>query len=190
MSLKAYKTDNEKIQNNEDLEKIDENWEIPEKMYYNEHTWHEIKNNELSLYKPFYVENSTNDLELNFIKYLQQNINSINWFWKNGSDDVETNFGIKIPKTGKTFRPDFIVSFKDGRIGIFDTKGGQYSDDDREKSNALSQYILNERNVMHRNVFGGLVILDNKHFRIFTHDNFETFKENPNRWEYMDNLFY
>lgn len=188
MSLKAYK--NEECRENKNLEKINKNWEIPKKMYYNENTWHELKNTTLSLYQPFYVENSTNELELNFINFLQKHSNCINWFWKNGSDNVETNFGIKIYESDRIFRPDFIVNFKDGRIGIFDTKGGQFSNDDREKSNALSQYVLNERNNMHRNVFGGLVIQDNNHFRIFTHDNFESFKENPNRWDYIDNLFY
>lgn len=187
-SIKEYKKDMQSAKDDKILEKVNEDWEVPVKKYFNDQTWHEVKNVQLSLYQPFYVENATNSLEMKFIDYLQENYEKINWFWKNGSDDVETNFGIKIPETEKTFRPDFIVSFKDGRIGIFDTKGGQYYDDDKNKSNALSLYIVNERNRKNRNVFGGLVILDDNKFRIFTHDNFESFKENPNRWEYMDNL--
>ena len=188
ISVKNFKKFIEENTDETYLEKINEQWEIPKQKYYNEHTYHEFRNVRLSLYQPFYVQNIMNDLEYEFINYLQDHSDKIEWFWKNDSDDVESNFGIKIPGKRKTFRPDFIVKFKDGRIGIFDTKGGQYPDDDKLKSDALSLYVLNERNNMKRNVFGGLVILDNNNFRIFTHDNFETFKSNPNRWEYMDNI--
>lgn len=121
------------------------------------------------------------------MNYLERHVDVIEWFWKNGSEHVESNFGIKVEGKNTTFRPDFIVKFKDGRIGIFDTKGGQYPEDDKRKSEALSEYVLKERN-KGRNVFGGLVVIDKERFRIFTHDNFETFAQNPNRWEYMDNL--
>ena len=44
------------------------------------------------------------------------------------------------------FYPDFILKTNDGRIGIFDTKGGITAENSREKAEALHKYLkkLNE----------------------------------------------
>lgn len=185
-AVKSYKQQCEQEIDITNLEKINEEWQISSDKYYNPNTFKK-QNYRLSLYQPFFVENETDGLEIEFMNYLERHADVIEWFWKNGSEHVESNFGIKVEGKNTTFRPDFIVKFKDGRIGIFDTKGGQYPEDDKRKSEALSEYVLKERN-KGRNLFGGLVVIDKERFRIFTHDNFETFAQNPNRWEYMDNL--
>lgn len=100
---------------------------------------------------------------------------------------MEQMKGIKVDNK-KTFQPDFIVKFKDGRIGIFDTKGGMFKSDDKVKSNALQRYIIEEAN-KGKNVFGGLVIKNWDHFRVFMKDGYIPFENNPEEWEYFDNLF-
>lgn len=44
------------------------------------------------------------------------------------------------------FRPDFIIKFIDGRIGVFDTKGINYMvEDTKNKAEALQVYINEKR---------------------------------------------
>ena len=51
------------------------------------------------------------------------------------------NFGIKY-NDGSTFQPDFLVMFKDGTLGIYDTKAsGQREDENKVKAEALQKYI-------------------------------------------------
>jgi type III restriction enzyme len=62
-----------------------------------------------------------------------------------GDAKNEIYFGIlfKDGDEKKTFYPDFIVKYKDGRIGIFDTKmgGTAKSEDTKLKANALAKYV-------------------------------------------------
>ena len=174
---------------NKDNEKWNNEWEIEETRNYNPQTCTEIKS-KLSLYEPLYVsvdsKGKVNELEKEFIQYLDEHNDYIEWFWENGAEHMEKNFGIKVDNK-KTFQPDFIVMFKDGRIGIFDTKGGMFKSDDKIKSNALQRYIIEERN-KGKNIIGGLVIKNWNHFRVFMKDGYIPFDNNPDEWEYFDNL--
>lgn len=119
---------------------------------------------------------------------MDQHEDKIEWFWKNGAEHMKTNFGIQ--KADKsTFQPDFIIKFKDGSIGIFDTKGGKgFNENDNEvKSNALYKYIYDERNKGH-NLFGGLVIKDGEKFKYFESTPYIPFNENPDEWKLFDEL--
>lgn len=175
---------------NSKVEKIfDEHWKIPQTKNYNPATT--IKyHSKLSLYQPLYIQKTSNNigntLEEKFIDFLDENEEEIEWFWQNGQENIKTNFGIeKIDST--VFRPDFIVKFKDGKIGIYDTKGGQYPEDDKIKSNALQKYI-SEENSKGKNVTGGLIIKNGEHFMIFNKKEFKTYQEAPKEWEYFDKL--
>lgn len=126
---------------------INEEWHIPFDKNYNPNTNIKIES-KLSIHQPLYVETKegkADKLELEFIEYLDKHENSIEYFWKNGSEHMNTNFGIA-KEDGTAFQPDFLIQFKDGRIGIFDTKAGKgYNEKDNEiKSNALQQYITDE----------------------------------------------
>lgn len=188
-SIKKYKEYKEVSLTNKDNEKWNNEWEIEETRNYNPQTCTEIKS-KLSLYEPLYVsvdsKGKVNELEKEFIQYLDEHNDYIEWFWENGAEHMEKNFGIKVDNK-KTFQPDFIVMFKDGRIGIFDTKGGMFKSDDKIKSNALQRYIIEERN-KGKNIIGGLVIKNWNHFRVFMKDGYIPFDNNPDEWEYFDNL--
>ena len=77
------------------------------------------------------------------------------------------NFGIKY-NSGSTFQPDFLVMFKNGTLGIFDTKESGYNEDDNKiKAEALQKYIKEEnKRKKEEIIFGGLVIIEGEHFRI------------------------
>lgn len=188
-SIKKYKEYHEKEIASKIEDKWDDEWEIAETKNYNPQTFTEL-DSKLSLYQPLYValdpNGKINQLEKDFIKYLDSHGEQIEWFWENGAEHMEKNFGIKVDDK-KTFQPDFIVKFKDGRIGIFDTKGGMFKSDDKIKSNALQRYII-EETYKGKNLIGGLVIKDFDHFRVFMKDGYIPFDNNPEEWEYFDNL--
>lgn len=177
-------------------EEFNDEWEIEPTKNYNTETNAEIKS-KLSLYQPLYMElkaGKMDQLEVDFINYLDLHEDKIDWFWKNGAEHMKTNFGIqKVDKT--TFQPDFIIKFKDGSIGIFDTKGGKgFNENDNEiKANALYKYIYEERSKGH-NIFGGLVI--NAKTKENEKDNFKYFESTPyvpynkdsEQWKPFDDL--
>ncbi len=65
--------------------------------------------------------------ELRAERGLEQRADKVAWWFKNGSEGADS-FGLKYWNTAekrtRLFYPDWIVKFKDGRVGIFDTKGG------------------------------------------------------------------
>lgn len=171
-------------------EEFNDEWEIEPTKNYNTETNVEIKS-KLSLYQPLFIElkaGKVDQLEVDFMNYLDLHEDKIEWFWKNGAEHMKTNFGIQ--KADKsTFQPDFIIKFKDDSIGIFDTKAGKgFNENDNEvKSNALYKYIYEERNKGH-NLFGGLVIKDGEKFKYFESTPYIPFNANPDEWKLFDEL--
>jgi type III restriction enzyme len=169
---------------------FNEKWEIPAEKNYNSETNVEFES-KLSLYQPLYVEldkGKTNALEEKFMKHLDEHTDVIEWFWKNGSEHMKTNFGIK-KADGSTFQPDFIVKFKDGRIGIFDTKAaGDREDDNKIKSDALHAFLYEQYKSGKTNFVGGLVIFEDRKFRYFDTNNYESYKQNKEKWNEFDEL--
>jgi len=177
--------DTKKIEIDEKVEEIEEwneNWEISIRRAFNPETYKSY-DYKLSLYEPCYL-NFDSQIEQDFIEYLEKNNTNIKWWWQNGGEHMALNFGIKY-NTKSTFQPDFIVQFNDGKIGIFDTKASGYQEEDNKlKGEALQQYIK-EENIKGKNLFGGLVIKDGKHFRINQKEQYKSFKECFGDWEYL-----
>ncbi len=134
-----------------------ESWEIPETLSLNGN-FKELKVN-LSVMKPFYYDFKWKTEE-SFIKFLEKS-HKIEWWFKNGDRDA-TFFAVPYVENGvkKPFYIDFIVRFKSGEIGLFDTKSGNTIKDAREKSDGLQDYIKSKNNI-----FGGIVAnTDSKNF--------------------------
>ena len=117
-----------------------------------------------------------NPTEESFIDLLEENNDKISWWWQNGSEHMALNFGIKYGN-GSTFQPDFLVMFKNGKLGIFDTKAvGQREEENKLKAEALQKYIKEEIKRKKKEViFGGLVIKEGSHFRINSDDVYKPF---------------
>jgi type III restriction enzyme len=124
-------------------------WELPEMLNYGGN-FTEFKT-KLSAMKPFYYDNKWKTEEA-FIKFLEKS-DQIEWWFKNGDRDA-TFFAVPYIENDeqKPFYVDFIVKFKDGKIGIFDTKSGNTIKDAREKSDGLQEYAKK-----HKNLSGGIV---------------------------------
>jgi len=185
-SIKNYKPVKEKEikEKIKELEEWNEEWEITENRNYNPYTYKKYDSYKLNIYEPCYL-NFDNTLEEDFIKFLEEHNDKIEWWYQNGNEHMALNFGIKY-NTKSTFQPDFIVKFKDGRIGIFDTKAsGDREDENKIKGEALQKYI-EEENKKGKKIFGGLVIKDNNQFRINQEKEYISFKENKDNWNFLE----
>lgn len=163
------------------------------KKHYTKSDYRDITNpDSKSLYKPLYVlvrnsnseEEKVNRLEENFVNYLDREP-EIDWYYKNESADNVTNFGISYNDGLNTFRPDFIVRFKNGNIGIFDTKPIDYNvEDTKIKAEALYKYIrkMNERTDAPYLV-GGIVISENyRNFYYYCEEEYYDFNRKRDNW--------
>ena len=83
---------------------------------------------------------------------------------------MRVNFGISYNNGMNTFQPDFIVKFKDGSVGIFDTKPVDHRvEDTTVKANALHNYLLdiNTNRGIAPKVIGGIVIKVGTQFYVY-----------------------
>ncbi len=135
-----------------ELQKV-EDWEIPESMSFGgAYTELEVKK---SVLLPFYYDNRWKT-EKSFIEFLEKS-NQIDWWYKNGNRD-STFFAVPYTENGEhhPFYVDFIVKFRDGSIGLLDTKSGRTIKDAREKSDGLQEFIKTNNKNGHK-LSGGIV---------------------------------
>ncbi|MDD5626012.1 MAG: DEAD/DEAH box helicase family protein [Patescibacteria group bacterium] len=127
-----------------------ENWNIPEILSFGSDYVEEDK--QRGVMKPFYV-NYLSKLEKSFTEFLDKS-GKVEWWFKNGDRDA-TFFAVPYNDNKTPFYVDFIVKFKDRKIGLFDPHGTQFSDFG-PKSDGLRKYIKDE-NKKNKNLFGGMV---------------------------------
>jgi type III restriction enzyme len=175
-------------------------FEIQGSKAYSRETYKEVKS-DLALYQPFRMKlvdsdnQLVNKLEKAFIHYLDSKPEHIDWHWHNGDERMEINFGISYSNGTSTFQPDFIVKFKDGRIGIFDTKPIDYNlEDTKIKANALFRYLEEQnkmRDSIHGKLVGGIVVSNSSNyinFYFYNEPEYVDFKESQNKWKTFDSL--
>jgi len=164
-------------------------WNIPEgPVNYNEKF---VKKDECkkSIMQPFYSDEKWQP-ERDFIKELEKSKNVV-WWFKNGDRDA-TFFAIPYELDGEQtpFYVDFIVLFKDGQIGLFDTKKGSTASVEHAgaKAEALAKYIQ-EQKKLKKNVFGGIIIQDNNGlWRYNDKEKYSLLAEKPEDWTLLDEL--
>ena len=143
-----------------------------------------------SLYSPLYVlknaSGQINYLEKNFLQYLDQQDETVEWYWENGTELMRINFGISYNNGMNTFQPDFIVKFKDGSVGIFDTKPNDETNiaDTTVKNEALSDYLynINLNRGYDPKVRGGMVCQSGTQFYIFEGREYHDYMSNHDGW--------
>ncbi len=124
-------------------------WNIPERDFFNE--YFEVYNYKKYILEPCYLKKKRSTVEEKFEGALDQS-DKVKWWYKNGERN-KTYLGIQYEHNDSlsTFYPDFIVGFKDKKIGLFETKLGKKSICDvetLEKSDILRDYInKNEKRV-------------------------------------------
>lgn len=152
----AKQTYLEEVEKREKELDINQNWEIPPSLSFSGD--YDLSEKSLSILEPFYQSKSVSMPEIKFADFLDKKIDEIDWWFKNGERD-RTYFAISCESKGEhfPFYVDWIVKYKDGRIGLFDTKAGITARDAKEKAEGLAKYIKSE-NQKGKNLFGGIVI--------------------------------
>jgi type III restriction enzyme len=141
-------------------------------------------------------KNVVNQLELAFLRYLDKHDQFIDWHWQNGSEVMEINFGISYNNGVSTFQPDFIIRFKDGTIGIFDTKPiTERAEDTKIKAEALYRY-LEETNQNREpaigKLIGGIVVSNKADYSQFYFCNekvYVDFAVSQTNWHSFNDIF-
>jgi len=131
----------------------------------------------------FFEEDS--DIEVAFIEYLEK-AKQVKWWFKNGKQDG-SNFAVSYIENGvdKPFYVDFIVMLKDGKVGLFDTKGGIYAQTAKDRAEGLAAYIANESKNS-KGLFGGIVLKDKNSWRFTDSKKYLYDKNNLKNWKYLD----
>lgn len=164
-----------------ELIKNDIPWNVPEILGYSREVIR--KNYKKSVLNPCYFEKDS-EIEVDFIDYLEKSKN-VEWWFKNGKSDA-TYFAVPHIEHGeeKPFYVDFIVQLKNGRVGLFDTKGGLTAETAKSRAEGLAKYIAEQKE--NKKIFGGIVLKDKNSWRI--NDN-KKYSYNPNNlkdWKFLD----
>ena len=154
---------------------FDENWEIPKSINYSDQ--YLVKDYEISIIQPFYENKDASSIEQNFASFLNNKSSEIEWWFKNGERDG-TFFAVprKDSEDDVPFYVDWIVKYKDGRIGLFDTKKGMTAETAGSRAKGLAKYIK-EQNEYGKKLFGGIVIEKEGSFWINSNEEY-TYDEN------------
>lgn len=164
-------------------------FKIEESRPYSIETHTELVPSIKSLYKPLYVlkdnqGNPDNQLEKDFLNYLDSQ-NVVEWYWENGTELMRVNFGISYNNGMNTFQPDFIVKFKNGSVGILDTKPVDHRvEDTTVKANALYDYLvnINTNRGLAPKIIGGIVVKVGTQFYVYLNGNYHDYNVSHNGW--------
>jgi type III restriction enzyme len=135
-----------------------ENWEVPKIRYYNaSYNREDIGNHAL---EPFFEYQGASSPEVAFKQLLVQQSDQIEWWYKNG-DQGKEHFAISyrnLQNELRLFYVDFIIKFKSGKIGLFDTKTKRSDLEAPNKHNALIDYLEKQQIAGNRRMVGGIII--------------------------------
>ena len=189
-AIEAYKG----VRQNETLKRVEESeqsydFEILEESFFNQHL-DELSEQEKYVYEPCYLSTSRLAPERSFEKFLSDNNNKIDWWWKNGENKLDY-FGIKYMYQQAiihTFYPDYLVQLIDGRLGVFETKDEHDRDGEtrtKAKAEMLQKYIRDQKD---KRIFGGIVIKRSSGWKINCKLEYKWNKCVNNNWSDWENL--
>lgn len=113
---------------------------------------------------PYYSHDNRPNTEIRFEQLIDDS-DKVDWWFKNGEKmqhyfaipfiTIDEKTGIQAPAS---FYPDYIVRYKDGTVGIYDTKAGLTitSRDTKLKSDALQEYIKS-KSTKEQKLVGGII---------------------------------
>ncbi|MDD3284367.1 MAG: DEAD/DEAH box helicase family protein [Patescibacteria group bacterium] len=168
----------EKLSEKRELQAIS-NWEVPIFITYNSR--YKKEEQPISVMKPFYVATQSEPERL-FIELLN-NSKKIKWWYKNG--EAEIKYFAILRSDDRAFYPDFIIQFKNGTIGIFETKSGFTAGEDaKERAESLQRYIK-KQNKSGKKIIGGIAIYVNGTWRYNDNDKYKYDPNNLSEWKIL-----
>lgn len=114
--------------------------------------------------QPYYELNEPSIPEQHFRAFLEQNRESIEWWYKNGDSGKEHFSVVYSVGDGENVRKgnfyvDYIIKLRNGRLCLFDTKDASGGiGDNVEKHNALIDYINDYNANNNSNMVGGIIV--------------------------------
>lgn len=105
-------------------EMVKYNWSVPEERIYNLENNRVVDSLKEHALLPFVQQNNASAQEQNFAKFLEENKESIDWWYKNG-DEGKQHYSVQYENSrGEValFYVDFVVRMKNEQIFLFDTK--------------------------------------------------------------------
>ena len=171
----------------------DEPWNVPEEIRYN--ITFAKRDYKKSIVQPYYAKTQGSStislfeedsaIEVEFIDYLEKS-KKVKWWFKNGRQDA-SYFAVPYFENGsdKPFYVDFIVATVDGKIGLFDTKGGIYAQTAGPRAEGLAAYISAATKKV-KKLFGGIVIKDKKSWRYSDERKYHYDPNDLKKWEYLE----
>lgn len=169
----------EKVSEKRELQEI-QNWEVPIFVSYNSR--YKLQSQSLSIMKPFYTATQSEPERL-FVEFLNAS-DRVKWWYKNGETEIKY-FAI-LRSDNRAFYPDFIIQFKDGTIGIFETKSGFTAGEDaKERAESLQRYIK-KQNKSGKKIIGGIAICVNGTWRYNDKENYKYNPEDLSNWKVLD----
>lgn len=137
-------------------------WEVPEVRDYNAENNSAVPEVADHALLPFVRRDDASNPEKEFEQFLEQNKDSVDWWYKNGENGKQHYAIPYIDENGEEdlFYIDFVIRMKSGKVFLFDTKS---KDSDRRavaKHNALIDY-LERQNAGGADLQGGVIIEEN-----------------------------
>ena len=135
-------------------------WQVPPEREYNDKTNHpEPAFSHIHAMIPFCQLNNVSKPEIQFEKFLDDNKECLDWWYKNGDDGMQHYAVNYVKDNGEhaLFYVDFIIRMKNGQVFLFDTKSQASDIDAPAKHNALLAYMGSGEN-RHLHLLGGVII--------------------------------
>lgn len=188
-AISAYKT----VKEDEVKRRIEESeqfypFELPAEQFYNEYT-DEIVKTKGYAYAPSYLSVDRSKPECEFEEFLNSNATKLDWWWKNG-ENKQDYFGVKYEYQDSiyTFYPDYLVKFKNGKLGIFEVKDAGDRDGNtitKAKAEALQKWITIKKR---KDVIGGIVIMKDKAWMVNSEKKYDWDKCEKGNWDQWNKL--
>ncbi|MFC2006555.1 DEAD/DEAH box helicase [Chloroflexota bacterium] len=161
----------------------DGDWNIPSALNYS--SSYRTVPAKLSIMEPFYQRDNASPVEKDFTNYLETRSKDIEWWYKNGENDA-THFAVAYDDKGimRSFYVDWIVKYKDGKVGLFDTKSGITAETAKSRAEGLYKYIK-EQNAKGKNLVGGIVIPHSGSWYYNDNETYEYDKTDLKSWEFL-----
>lgn len=159
-------------------------WDVLVTQYYNElYTPSELPN---YAQDPCYLQEGRSAPEKEFEDEISKS-KKVSWWYKNGTNKeafLAIPYMHPIKGIKQSFYPDYIIRFKDGSIGIYDTKSGMTAESQETvaKSNALYDYLKKLKGVK---ALGGIVVSKPAGLFIYEGKNY-TVKPNASGWHRVE----
>ena len=160
------------------------------KEFYSYTDDYEILPVQLNVLKDFYIRKDYDGKlnEVDFISYIDSKKNKIEWWFKQeiGQDYFAIKYFNTTDQKYSLFYPDWIIKFKDGRIGIFDTKSGRTATDTEGRATALAEKIKE----LGKKYIGGIAIKENG---VWYFNDLKNYKYVPGKldknWKKLEEIF-